>query len=140
MAETKAVFGGELSGHIYYRDNFFADSAAIAFAHFLSVVSAQQAPVSALMKQFHKYAQSGELNFHVEDKDAKIRELAEHYKKANIDYLDGVTIDFGEWWFNVRKSNTEPLLRLNLEAPNKDAVDAKLHELQSILGEPAHGH
>jgi phosphomannomutase len=140
MAETKAVFGGELSGHIYYRDNFFADSAAIAFAHMLSVVSAQPQPVSAIMKQFHKYAQSGELNFHVEDKDAKIRELAEHYKKAQIDYLDGVTVDLGDWWFNVRKSNTEPLLRLNLEAPNGAAVQEKLKELKKLLGEPVEGH
>ena len=140
MAETKAVFGGELSGHIYYRDNFFADSAAIAFAHFLSIVSAQSKPVSAVMKPFHTYAQSGELNFHVEDKDAKIRELAEAYKKAQIDYLDGVTVDLGDWWFNVRKSNTEPLLRLNLEAATAASVQEKLSELKKLLGEPVEGH
>jgi len=140
MAETKAVFGGELSGHIYYRDNFFADSAAIAFAHMLSIVSAQQEKVSAVMKPFHKYAQSGEINFHVEDKDAKIRELAEAYKKAQIDYLDGVTIDFGDWWFNVRKSNTEPLLRLNLEAPSAAIMQEKFKELRKYLGEPVEGH
>jgi phosphomannomutase len=140
MAETKAVFGGELSGHIYYRDNFYADSAAIAFAQMLSIVSAQDNPVSALMKQFYRYAQSGELNFHVEDKDAKIRELAEAYKKAQIDYLDGVTVDLGDWWFNVRKSNTEPLLRLNLEAANAKVVGEKLTELKKLLGEPAEGH
>src|SRR5215213_4608271 len=115
MAETKAVFGGELSGHLYFRDNFYADSAAIAFACLLSILSKQDKPLSELMKPFYKYAQSGEINFMVEDKDAKIRELAEHFKRAQIDYLDGVTIDFGDWWFNVRKSNTEPLLRLNLE-------------------------
>jgi phosphomannomutase len=140
MAETKAVFGGELSGHIYYRDNFYADSAAIAFAHMLSIISAQPQPVSAVMKQFQRYAQSGELNFHVEDKDAKIRELAEAYKKAQIDYLDGVTVDLGDWWFNVRKSNTEPLLRLNLEAANAKVVGEKLAELKKLLGEPVEGH
>jgi phosphomannomutase len=140
MAETKAVFGGELSGHIYYRDNFFADSAAIAFAHFLSVVSAQPAKVSGLVKPFLAYAQSGELNFHVEDKDAKIRELAEAYKKATIDYLDGVTVDLGDWWFNVRKSNTEPMLRLNLEAAAPTVVQEKLLELKRHLGEPVEGH
>src|SRR4029077_248077 len=115
LAETKAVFGGELSGHFYFRDNFFADSGAIAFARLLSVLSAQSQPLSKLMAPLHRYSQSGEINFMVEDKDAKIRELAEHYKKAKIDYLDGITVDFGDWWFNVRKSNTEPLLRLNLE-------------------------
>ena len=74
------------------------------------------------MKQFQRYAQSGELNFHVEDKDAKIRELAEAYKKAQIDYLDGVTVDVGDWWFNVRASNTEPLLRLNAEAGDETTL------------------
>ena len=140
MAETKAVFGGELSGHIYYRDNFYADSAAIAFAHMLSIVSAQPEKVSAVIKPFHRYAQSGELNFHVEDKDGKIRELAEQYKKAQIDYLDGVTVDLGDWWFNVRKSNTEPLLRLNLEAATPSIVQEKLKELKKTLGEPVEGH
>jgi phosphomannomutase len=140
MAEAKAVFGGELSGHFYFRDNFYADSGAIAFARLLSVLSAQDKPLSALMTPLKRYAQSGEINFQVDDKDAKIRELAEMYKKAQIDYLDGVTIDLGDWWFNVRKSNTEPLLRLNLETNSKEKLDQKLAELKKILGEPAHGH
>jgi phosphomannomutase len=140
MAETKAVFGGELSGHLYFRENFYADSAAIAFACLLTVLSKQDKPLGELMKPLNKYVQSGEINFMVEDKDAKIRELADHYKKAQIDYLDGITIDFGDWWFNVRKSNTEPLLRLNLEARSKEALEQKLQELKRILGEPAHGH
>ena len=92
------------------------------------------------MTPLQRYVQSGEINFHVEDKDAKIRELAEHYKRAQIDYLDGVTIDFGDWWFNVRKSNTEPLLRLNLETTSAKMLEDKLAELKKILGEPAHGH
>ncbi len=140
MAETKAVFGGELSGHLYFRDNFFADSAAIAFARLLSILSAQEKPMSALMSKFQRYSQSGEINFQVEDKDAKIRELAEHYKKAQTDYLDGITIDNGDWWFNVRKSNTEPLLRLNLETTSPEALEQRLKELQRMLGEPVHGH
>jgi phosphomannomutase len=140
MAETKAVFGGELSGHLYFRDNFFADSAAVAFACALSVVSAQDKALGELMQKYYKYSHSGEINFHVEDKDAKIRELADHYKKAQIDYLDGVTIDFGDWWFNVRKSNTEPLLRLNLETPSPAMLEEKLKELKKMLGEPVVGH
>jgi phosphomannomutase len=140
MAETHAVFGGELSGHLYFRDNFYADSAAIAFARVLSVLSAEQKKLSQIMAPFYKYHQSGEINFQVEDKDAKIREMAEHYKKANVDYLDGITIDFGDWWFNVRKSNTEPLLRLNLEAKTAPMLDEKLAELERILGKPAQGH
>jgi len=140
MAETKAVFGGELSGHLYFRDNFYADSAAVAFACLLSVLSKQDKPLSELMQPLYKYTQSGEINFMVEDKDSKIRELAEHYKKAKVDYLDGITVDLGEWWFNVRKSNTEPLLRLNLEAASPEAVEERLKELKRMLGEPAHGH
>jgi phosphomannomutase len=92
------------------------------------------------MRPYYKYSHSGEINFHVEDKDGKIRELAEHYKKAQIDYLDGVTIDFGDWWFNVRKSNTEPLLRLNLEAPTPDVLEQRFTELKKMLGEPVVGH
>ena len=140
MADAKAVFGGELSGHFYFRDNFYADSAAIAFARVLSILSAQDRPFSEVLKPLYRYSQSGEINFQVEDKEAKIRELAESYKKGQVDYLDGITIDFGNWWFNVRKSNTEPLLRLNLEADSPALLDEKLRELKRILGEPLHGH
>jgi phosphomannomutase len=145
MAEKKAIFGGELSGHIYFRDYYYADSAAVAFARVLSILSAQDKPLSQLMSQYQKYSQSGEINFQVEDKDAKIRELADAYKKGQVDYLDGITVDMkgdagGDWWFNVRKSNTEPLLRLNLEAKTPAEVQSRLHELQKYLGEPAHGH
>jgi phosphomannomutase len=140
MAESNAVFGGELSGHFYFRDNFFADSGAIAFARLLSVLSQYNGTLSHLIEPFFKYAQTGEVNFQVEDKDAKIRELAEAYKKSEVDYLDGITIDNGDWWFNVRKSNTEPLLRLNLEAKSDKLRDEKFAELKKVLGEPVHGH
>jgi phosphomannomutase len=140
LSETKAVFGGELSGHFYFRDNFFADSGAIAFARVLSVLSNQVGEMSTLIDPLKRYSQSGELNFQIEDKDAKIRELADAYKKGVTDYLDGITIDLGDWWFNVRKSNTEPMLRLNLEAKNPAMLEEKLKELRRYLGEPVHGH
>jgi phosphomannomutase len=140
MAETKAVFGGELSGHIYFRDYYFADSAAVAFARVLSVLSAQEKPLSQLMKPFYRYSQTGEINFAVEDKDGKIRELAETYKKGKSDYLDGITVEMPDWWFNVRKSNTEPMLRLNVEAKTPALLEEKVRELKHILGEPQHGH
>jgi len=140
MAEQKAVFGGELSGHFYFRDNFYADSAAIAFARLLSILSAQPKPLSALIQPLRRYSQSGEINFQIEDKDAKIRELADAHRKAHIDYLDGITVDGGEWWFNVRKSNTEPLLRLNLEAATPQMLEQKMTDLKKLLGEPIHGH
>src|SRR5207237_8841160 len=111
MAEKKAIFGGELSGHIYFRDYYYADSAAVAFARVLSILSAQDKPLSQLIARYHKYAQSGEINFQVDDKDAKIRELAEAYKKkGQIDYLDGITVDIhdsgGAWRVNGRKSTS----------------------------------
>ncbi|HEY1922684.1 MAG TPA: phosphomannomutase/phosphoglucomutase [Tepidisphaeraceae bacterium] len=140
MSETKAVFGGELSGHFYFRDNFFADSGPIAFARVLSILSAQPKSIGDLVAPLLRYSQTGEVNFQVEDKDGKIRELAEAYKKGQVDYLDGITVDMGDWWFNVRKSNTEPLLRLNLEAKTPQLEQEKFTELKKILGEPAHGH
>src|SRR5690606_16937580 len=90
MAEKQAVFGGELSGHIYFRDYYYADSAAVAFAVMLSILSRQDQPLSKLINQFRTYHQSGEINFQVEDKDGKIRELADRYKSGKIDYLDGI--------------------------------------------------
>jgi phosphomannomutase len=142
MAETKAVFGGELSGHFYFRDNFYADSGAIAFARLLSVLSAQKKPLSKFVAPLSRYSHSGEINFRVEDKDGKIRELADAYRRKDgqIDYLDGITVELGSYWFNVRKSNTEPLLRLNLEAQSPELLKEKLDEVQKILGEPVHGH
>jgi phosphomannomutase len=140
MAETGAVFGGELSGHFYFRDNFFADSGAIAFARLLSIVSAQPKPLSGLMAPLRRYSQSGEVNFQVPDKDASIRQLAATYPKAEIDYLDGITVALSDWWFNVRPSNTEPLLRLNLEASTPALLEEKFAELKHLLGEPVHGH
>ena len=140
LAETKAVFGGELSGHFYFRDNFNADSGAIAFACLLSVLSAQPKPLSAIISPLLKYSQTGEVNFQVEDKDGTIARLAETYKQAQVDYLDGITVDCGDWWFNVRKSNTEPLLRLNLEAKTPAMCTEKFSELKKILGEPVVGH
>ena len=140
MSETKAVFGGELSGHFYFRDNYYADSGAIAFARLLSVLSAQSGPISALIAPLKRYSQTGEVNFQIEDKDGKIRELADAYKKGQADYLDGLTVDNGDWWFNVRKSNTEPMLRLNLEAKSHTLMDEKFADLKKFLGEPVHGH
>jgi phosphomannomutase len=140
LAETKAVFGGELSGHFYFRDNFYADSGAIAFARVLSVLSQQPGALGALVDPLKRYAQSGEVNFQVEDKDGKIRELADAYRSGQVDYLDGITVELKDWWFNVRKSNTEPLLRLNLEAKSKDLMEQKFAELKKLLGEPVHGH
>jgi phosphomannomutase len=138
MAEHRAAFGGELSGHFYFRKNFNADSGAIAMATVLSVLSASGKTMSKLVAPGQKYAQSGEINFEIEEQDAALEALHEDYADiADIDELDGVTIDaFADkgWWFNVRKSNTEPLLRLNAEAKNEATLEKLLAELAPKLG------
>lgn len=134
MAENDAVFGGELSGHFYFRDNFYADSGAIAFAAVVSGLAAADKPMSELIRPARRYVQSGEINFENEDKQTALEDLKEAFPDAEIEELDGVTIDVGSWWANVRMSNTEPLLRLNLEGPDKHTVDELVEELSQFLG------
>ena len=134
MAEHDAVFGGELSGHLYFRDNFFADSGAIAFATVVSALARADGPLSEQIRPARRYAQSGEINFETEDKDAAIDDLVDAFPSAEIEELDGVTLDLGDWWFNVRSSNTEPLLRLNLEAPDRPTVNAYVEQVAQYLG------
>jgi phosphomannomutase len=136
LADTKGVFGGELSGHFYFRDNFNCDSGAIAFACMVSVLSRYDTPVSQVLKPLLRWHSSGEINFEVVDKDGIISQLAQKYKDASIDYLDGITVEFDTWWFNVRKSNTEPLLRLNLEANTAETMKKKLEEVGRQIGTP----
>ncbi len=134
MADHDAVFGGELSGHFYFRENFYADSGAIALAAVTSAMARAGRPLSELVAPARRYAQSGEINFETEDKEATIEELKDAYSQALVDELDGVTVDLGTWWFNVRPSNTEPLLRLNLEGPDEEAVIARIDEVSQYLG------
>ena len=136
MADSHAIFGGELSGHFYFRDNYNADSGAIVFAVAASVISSQQRPLSELIAPFKRYVQTGEVNFEVSDKQQKMDELAEKYADAEIDRLDGITFQYNDWWGNVRPSNTEPLLRLNLEAADKDLLDTRFDDIKAVLGEP----
>ncbi|MFW6153703.1 MAG: phosphomannomutase/phosphoglucomutase [Planctomycetota bacterium] len=136
IADTHAVFGGELSGHFYFRDNYNADSGAIVLAVAASVLAAAAVPLSERIAPLARYAASGEINFQVADKAAVMDQLAETFADAKIDRLDGVTVEYDTWWFNVRPSNTEPLLRLNLEAANEDELSARLKDVERILGEP----
>jgi phosphomannomutase len=143
MREHDAIFGAELSGHMYYRDNYHTDSGAITFATALTVASASSKPLSRLIAPFAHYAQSGEINFRVEDKEAALASIKGRFGNGRVDELDGITIDHFDregWWVNVRASNTEPLLRLNLEGRDRKTVDRKLHEITPLLGEPLKGH
>ena len=133
--ETNAVFGGELSGHFYFRDNFFADSGAMAFAAVVSNLLDFDGTMSEAIAPAKRYVQSGEINFETEDKQAAMDALVEAYPAAKTDTLDGVTVDLGEWWCNVRASNTEPLLRLNLEGPDEGTVQGKVSEVSPLLGD-----
>ncbi len=136
MADGHGVFGGELSGHFYFRDNYNCDSGAIAFATAVTVLAEQNRPFSEIMAPMRRYCQSGEINFEVEDKDAMMKQIAEKFSGAEVDWLDGVTLQFEDWWCNVRPSNTEPLLRLNLEAKDEQLLKEKLQAVKELLGEP----
>jgi phosphomannomutase len=136
MAETNAIFGGEHSAHYYFRDNWRADSGSIAALMVLERLSVANQPLSELRKPFERYAQSGEINTRVDDPHAVIERVAAAYSSCELDRLDGLTVDCGDWWFNLRPSNTEPLLRLNLEAPDKASCDAHTQEVLSLVRRP----
>jgi len=133
MAETGAVFGGEHSAHYYFKENYRADSGLIASMLMLDEVSRVQQDLSVVRKPYERYSSSGEINTHVDDVDAVIEIVADHFSSSGQDRLDGLTVDCGPWWFNLRPSNTEPLLRLNLEAPNRDDCDQHVAELLSLI-------
>ena len=142
LADNNAVFGGELSGHFYFRDNGNCDSGAMAFACLASaLVDLGDTPFSEAIAPLRAgRSQSGEINFNVEDKQAAMDRLVAAYPDADTDTLDGVTVDSGDWWCNVRASNTEPLLRLNLEAVDAATVDAHVDAVAALLGERVEGH
>ena len=133
MAETNAIFGGEHSAHYYFRDNWRADSGCIASMVVLEALCEAGVPLSELRKPFERYADSGEINTTVGDPLAVIDAVAESYPNATQDRLDGLTVDLGDWWFNLRPSNTEPLLRLNLEAADRAACDAHTEEVLTLI-------
>ena len=133
MADTGAAFGGEHSAHYYFRDNWRADSGLIASLVVLEVLSETGEPLSELRKQYERYAASGEINTKVDDPQAVIERVATAYPDGEQDRLDGLTVQYEDWWFNLRPSNTEPLLRLNLEAADVDACAARVAEVRSLL-------
>lgn len=136
MRDSRSIFGGEQSGHFFYRDNFYADSGLITLAHMINVISSSGVPLSELTAPLKRYHSSGEMKFEVEDKQGKMEEFERRYSDGQIDYLDGVTVGYKDWWFNCRASNTEPLLRLNMEAKTKELLEEKLAEITEQLGEP----
>ncbi len=135
MAETGAVFGGEHSGHYYFKDNYRADSGIMAMLVLLRVLSEEGVPLSELRKRYEPYAQSGEINFVVGDIAATDKAVERAFEEHAIDRLDGLTVDLGDRWFNLRPSNTEPVLRLNVEGPDATAVDELVDQVEQIIKE-----
>ena len=133
MRSENVIFGGESSGHYYFRDNSYADSALIASLLVLELMSVEGKKLSELTEEFDRYYLSGEINSEVENKESKMKLLEEKYADAEIDHLDGVTVKYPDWWFNVRPSNTEPLLRLNLEAVDASLGKEKVKEVLELI-------
>jgi phosphomannomutase len=133
MREQDIVFGGEHSGHFYFRDNWFADSGMIALLQCLEVFSAANKPVSEVVAPLNTRFRSGEINSRVHDVPAKMKALEERYHDGTIDHLDGVTIAYPDWWMNVRPSNTEPLLRLNVEGDTRETMERRRDEALAII-------
>jgi phosphomannomutase len=136
MAETNAIFGGEHSGHFYFRDFWFADSGMLAALHTLAALGHDDRPLSVILGEFGRYAASGEINSEVADQAGSARRVKEIYAAqpgVTTDELDGLTVSGDGWWFNLRPSNTEPLLRLNVEAANEVEMAAIRDEVLGIV-------
>ena len=136
MLDEKAVFGGELSGHNYYAfEDFYADNGFIPALQVMELMSEGGKSLGQLLEDSKGFFHSGEINSDVEDKDAKIAKIEGKYaaKASNVLHVDGFTAEFEHWWFNVRKSNTESKLRLNLEADSKQLMDEKVKELLAVI-------
>ncbi len=133
MREHNVVFGGEHSGHFYFRDNWFADSGMIALMQCLELFGEANKPVSQIVAPIDTRFRSGEINSTVRDIPGKLQELEDRYRDAQIDHLDGVTIQYPHWWMNVRPSNTEPLLRLNVEGDSKELMEEHRDEALALI-------
>ena len=134
MKETGAIFGGEHSGHYYFRDHYRADSGIVAMLVLLRLITEDGRRLSQIRTDFEPYAQSGEINLAVADQEAAIEAVAGFFE-GEQDRLDGLTVDLGERWFNLRPSNTEPVLRLNVEAPDRDGVDDLVERVEKVVEE-----
>ncbi|MDA8016404.1 MAG: phosphomannomutase/phosphoglucomutase [Thermoanaerobaculia bacterium] len=136
LRKHDGIFGGELAGHYYFRDTYTADNALLAAFHVFNLLWQTGRTFSELVRPLQRYAKSEETNFQVEDKQGKIELLAEKYSDGEIDYLDGITVQYDDWWFNVRPSNTEPYLRMVAEAKDQAQLDTRMAELIGLLGDP----
>ncbi len=135
MAERGALFGGEHSGHYYFQDNYYADSGMIAMLLLLAILTEEGRPLSEVRREVERYSASGEVNFEVANTREALAHVEESVYNASVDHMDGLTVDYGEAWFNLRPSNTEPLLRLNVEAGSEEKVQEIVERVERILRE-----
>lgn len=133
MREAGAVFAGELSGHYYFRENYYAESSSLAALFIANLVSASDQPLSEIVAPLQRYVASGEINSRVEDTEQVFVRLKEKFPEERMFALDGLSCEFDDWWFNVRSSNTEPLIRLNLEARTPELMEKKRDELLALI-------
>jgi phosphomannomutase len=138
LRAKRGIFGGELAGHYYFRDNYYADCAILAVVEILNLLWHTGRPLSEAVAPLLRYAKSPETNFEVDDKLGKMKELEAEYSDGRVDWLDGITVEYDDWWFNVRPSNTEPLLRLVCEARDGDELERRMAELVARIGSPVH--
>ncbi len=135
MREVNGIFGGELSGHYYFRDNYYTDCGMIATLYLLNLLSNRSESLSQLIEPLKRYSQSGEINFEVEEKEKAMKALEKQFPDGDVDWLDGISVQYRDWWFNVRPSNTEPFLRLNLEADTGELMKEKLQLVKEALSD-----
>jgi|AntAceMinimDraft_16_1070373.scaffolds.fasta_scaffold00706_6 phosphomannomutase len=135
MKEEEAFFGGELSGHFFWKDFSNSESALLSMIRLFKILKQEKQPIDELIKPIKKYFNLGEINFKIEDKESAIKKLEEKFRNGEISRLDGLTVDYPDWWFNVRPSNTEPFLRLTLEANTQKLFDQKVKELKELIEE-----
>lgn len=133
MRAAHALFAGELSGHYYFQENYFTESSAMAVLYIANLLSQSREPLSALIKPFQRYFKSLEINSEVKDPPAVLARLKNQYRDGKQFELDGLSVEFADWWFNVRCSNTEPLVRLNLEARTRAQLDQRTQELLALI-------
>jgi len=135
LLKNDGVVSGEVSGHFSFKDNYYLDSAFITFLILLQIISETDKRVSEIAFELSPYTKSPEINFEVKNKEAILNKLKEKYSDGKQDYLDGVTVEYDNWWFNVRLSNTEPLVRLTIEADTKELLEEKKKELIALIEE-----
>ncbi len=133
MLQEKGLMGGEVSGHYNFKDNFYSDSGALAFLALLEMLSINERKLSEMVKEISPYAKSAEINFEIQDKQGLLEKVKQHFLDAKQDYLDGVTVEYKDWWFNVRPSNTEPLVRLTIEANTPEILSQKQKDLIDFI-------